>query len=102
MRNGAELKDGDDGASVEQYLVEHLGALRKAVRDGADVRGYYYWSLMDNFEWNHGMNLRFGLYAVDTTSKAKTRTLRPGGAVYARIAKARGVPTVLSQKYPTP
>lgn len=50
--------------------------LAAAVRDGADVRGYFYWSLMDNFEWNHGV-APLGVYAVDPNDPKKTRTPRP-------------------------
>src|SRR5690606_3845159 len=47
-----------------EYVVQHLAWLWRALRDGADVRGYFYWTLLDNYEWNHGMNIRMGLYAV--------------------------------------
>ncbi|MCB9734134.1 MAG: glycoside hydrolase family 1 protein [Deltaproteobacteria bacterium] len=74
--------------SGDGFLEPHLEALHAAMDDGADVRGYFYWSLVDNYEWNHGMSLRFGLYAVDTATKA--RALRPIGARYAQIVRARG------------
>jgi len=48
-----------------QYLRSHLAALSRAVREGADVRGYFAWSLLDNFEWAHGYRQRFGLVRVD-------------------------------------
>ncbi len=48
-----------------QYLRSHLAALSRAVREGADVRGYFVWSLLDNFEWAHGYRQRFGLVRVD-------------------------------------
>ena len=47
------------------YLLRHVRALTEAVRDGADVRGYFAWSLMDNFEWAEGYTKRFGLTRVD-------------------------------------
>ncbi|MEM9064097.1 MAG: GH1 family beta-glucosidase [Planctomycetota bacterium] len=47
------------------YLCRHLHALRKAVREGVDVRGYFQWSIMDNFEWAEGYHKRFGLAYVD-------------------------------------
>ncbi|KAK3144269.1 hypothetical protein QOZ80_4AG0310810 [Eleusine coracana subsp. coracana] len=48
-----------------QYLDGYLTKLAKVIRDGADVRGYFVWSLLDNFEWLYGYTLRFGLYYVD-------------------------------------
>lgn len=47
------------------YLAQHVAAIERAVKEGADVRGYYHWSLMDNFEWAEGYTASFGLYAVD-------------------------------------
>ena len=47
------------------YLARHLVALRAAVAEGADVRGYFHWSLLDNFEWAEGYRMRFGLVYVD-------------------------------------
>jgi beta-galactosidase len=71
----------------ERFLGPHLDSLRAAVDAGVDVRGYYFWSLIDNYEWNHGMDMRFGLYEVDPQTKA--RSLRPIGEAYA-AAVARG------------
>jgi beta-glucosidase len=48
-----------------RYLLQHVQALADAVRDGADVRGYFSWSLVDNFEWAQGYTKRFGLTRVD-------------------------------------
>ena len=58
-----------------EVLDGHLGSLRDAMANGADVRGYLYWSYVDNYEWNHGFDLRFGLYALDPDTKA--RVARP-------------------------
>ncbi|MCB9663138.1 MAG: glycoside hydrolase family 1 protein [Alphaproteobacteria bacterium] len=59
----------------EEVLLEHLAFLRAAMDAGADVRGYWYWSYVDNYEWNLGLKWRFGLYALDPVTKA--RTARP-------------------------
>ena len=48
-----------------EYHKSYLSAVQRAMRNGADVRGYFVWSLLDNFEWNSGFSLRFGLYYVD-------------------------------------
>ena len=69
--NGIALHGKTDAAShiddVEriEYIKGVLTALHKAIEDGADVRGYYLWSLMDNFEWSAGYEARFGLYYTD-------------------------------------
>ncbi|KAJ9562829.1 hypothetical protein OSB04_007989 [Centaurea solstitialis] len=54
----------NDNKRVE-FHEAYLASLAKAIRNGADVRGYFIWSLMDNYEWTHGYNVRFGLYYVD-------------------------------------
>ncbi|XP_076947991.1 beta-glucosidase 16-like [Bidens hawaiensis] len=48
-----------------EFHWKYLAALAEAIRNGANVRGYFVWSLMDNYEWNHGYNVRFGLHYVD-------------------------------------
>ena len=55
--------DRDDRRAL--YIQRYLFAISKAIKDGYDVRGYYYWSLMDNFEWAFGYDMRFGLYEYD-------------------------------------
>jgi beta-glucosidase len=54
------------------YLRSHLSALARAVRDGVDVRGYFVWSLLDNFEWAWGYTQRFGLVRVDYQTQVRT------------------------------
>lgn len=56
---------------ADTVLEEHLTSLEGAVAAGADVRGYYYWSFIDNYEWNHGLDLRFGLYELDGVTKER-------------------------------
>src|ERR1700722_3409920 len=57
------------------YLRNYLGQLQRAIADGAPVRGYFLWSLMDNFEWIHGFRERFGLYHVDFDTLVRTPKL---------------------------
>lgn len=64
----------------ERYIRESLYAVSKAIRDGYDVRGYYYWTLFDNFEWAEGYTQKFGLYAVDPATNE--RTLRNGSRAF--------------------
>jgi len=69
-----------------KFIEDHLMVVNKAIADGIDVRGYMYWSLMDNFEWAHGFKARFGLYHVDfDTCK---RTLYEGSRKYTEIIEA--------------
>jgi beta-glucosidase len=53
------------------YLSQHLAAVHAAIADGVDVRGYYVWSLMDNFEWAWGYGKRFGIVYVDYASQRR-------------------------------
>lgn len=66
-----------------RYIEDHLLVLNKAIEDGFNVRGYYYWSLLDNFEWAHGFDGKFGLYRVDYATKK--RTLYRGSLKYREI-----------------
>ncbi len=54
------------------YLRQHLGSLLAAMQEGVDVRGYFAWSLMDNFEWAEGYTMRFGLIHVDYATQKRT------------------------------
>lgn len=89
-----------DLAGEERSLVETLEWLQRGIADGADVRGYLYWSLVDNYEWNHGTTLPYGLYAVDPHDPHKPRVARPTAALLARIAKAGAIPGDLVARYP--
>jgi beta-glucosidase/6-phospho-beta-glucosidase/beta-galactosidase len=78
------IADSTD-ANRARFVLEHLYELGRAKADGLDVRGYFYWSLLDNFEWASGFCPRFGLHTVDRTTGA--RTVRASTQVYARVAK---------------
>ena len=68
------------------YLKQYLASLAKAMREGADVRGYFYWSLLDNFEWAQGTAPRFGLLHVDFTTQR--RTAKGSAAFYAHLSES--------------
>jgi beta-glucosidase len=75
--NGAAFDDELDGGQVHDddridYVRRHLAAVHAAIEAGADVRGYYLWSLMDNFEWAWGYSKRFGMVHVDYASQQRT------------------------------
>ena len=78
------IADSHDDQRAD-FIADHLAAVWRAIRGGADVRGYFYWSLLDNLEWARGFAPRFGLIEVDY--RTLERTVRPSAKVYARIAK---------------
>ena len=78
------LPDAKD-AKREKYIKSYLAQAHHAIADGADVRGYLHWSLLDNFEWAEGYKYKFGLAEVDFETQA--RTLRPSAYAYAEICK---------------
>lgn len=90
------LPDRDD-KQRPRWLVAHLAALQRAIASGCDVRGYFHWTLVDNFEWAEGWGLRFGLIEMDPATQI--RTPRPSAAVYAAIAQSNGIPTDLLNEY---
>jgi beta-glucosidase/6-phospho-beta-glucosidase/beta-galactosidase len=81
--------NASDDREGPRFLVRNLVAVADAIRSGADVRGYFYWTLTDNYEWNHGMDIRMGLFGVDKGDPMKTRVPRMAAAVYGRIAASR-------------
>jgi beta-glucosidase len=95
--NGCAYNDGPgtNGVIDDQRRIEfhrrYLTELARAIRDGADVRGYYAWSLLDNFEWAEGYRPRFGLVYVDLATQK--RTVKESGHWYAKLVTANAVPT---------
>jgi beta-glucosidase len=75
----------------ERDLRENLTALHRSIQNGADVRGFFYWSLMDNFEWQFGYTKKFGLLAVDFADEKLPRSMKPLAEIYARICRTNSV-----------
>jgi beta-glucosidase len=94
--NGTTWPDrpGPDGRIHDllriRYHARHAAAVRQAIDDGADVRGYFAWSFLDNFEWGFGFSKRFGLVHVDYATQA--RTVKDSGLWYSRLAKEHSFP----------
>ncbi|MBX9720892.1 MAG: glycoside hydrolase family 1 protein [Candidatus Obscuribacterales bacterium] len=93
----AELTEGDwslEDSGRVRYLVSHLMSLYRAITDGANVKGYLHWSLLDNFEWAEGLRARFGLVRVSYPTLK--RTFRKSAHIYKKIAQLNAVtsPTV--------
>jgi beta-glucosidase len=89
MANPDRVVDGRvRDAERIRYLHEHLLALARAAELGVDVRGYFYWSLMDNFEWDSGYAKRFGLIHVDYATQ--TRLLKDSAHWYREFIAATG------------
>jgi beta-glucosidase/6-phospho-beta-glucosidase/beta-galactosidase len=87
----------DVGKRRAENVVRVLEAIARARDEGVDVRGYYHWSLTDNFEWAEGFGPHFGLYAVDYTSYA--RGVTEGGDALRAIATARAVTAAQRKSY---
>jgi beta-glucosidase len=93
--NGIPVPDGldFDGRVRDErrirYLKNHIAQVRRAMDDGVPVKGYFHWSLMDNFEWTHGYGSRFGLVYVDYPSLR--RTIKDSGRWFANVIKANEV-----------
>ncbi|MGV8911320.1 MAG: GH1 family beta-glucosidase [Rhodoglobus sp.] len=93
--NGAaydDTVDADGGVrDVErtEFLRSHLGAILDAIAQGVEVHGYFYWSLLDNFEWAWGYEKRFGIVRVDY--ETQERTIKDSGLAYAKIIRDRAL-----------
>ena len=96
--NGAAYEDTvDAGGAVHdedrtRFILDHVAAVGQAIDQGADVRGYFVWSLLDNFEWSWGYGKRFGIVRVDYGSFE--RTVKDSGKAYAGLIAAakRNIP----------
>jgi beta-glucosidase len=93
--NGAVFLDSPDptgripDSGRIAYLREHIAAVLAAIEEGVRVEGYFYWSLLDNFEWAEGFRSRFGLIHVDYPTGR--RLIKDSGRAYAGIIAANGL-----------
>lgn len=82
------ISTDDDEWRIE-YIKSHLKEVHRSINEGADVKGYFYWSNMDNFEWNKGYYPKFGLIGIDRENNLK-RIIKKSAKVYADIIKNNG------------
>jgi len=94
--NGAAFDDtvSSDGSVDDPdrcgYIARHIDVVREVVRDGVDVRGYFAWSLLDNYEWAEGYRMRFGIVHVDFATQR--RTLKSSARWYSNLVQAHRKP----------
>ena len=104
--NGAAFGDPDAAADLVpdsarvRYLREHLLAARRAIEAGVDLRGYFVWSLLDNFEWSHGYSKRFGIVHVDY--RTQKRTPKASARFYAEVIRTNGAALDVSARTALP
>ena len=92
--NGVE--DSDDHLRP-RYITQHIHQMWRAVNFNWPVKGYFHWTLVDNFEWERGWTQRFGLWGLDVQTQKRTK--RPSADLYAEICKENGLSSEMVQKY---
>jgi beta-glucosidase/6-phospho-beta-glucosidase/beta-galactosidase len=85
----------DDG-TAPRWIAETLQWVQRAVKQGMPVKGYFYWTLTDNYDWNQGMSVRMGLFGVNAN---KDRFSRRGVRVFRQIAEDGEIPDALRRLY---
>ncbi|MGX9788047.1 family 1 glycosylhydrolase [Mycobacterium sp. MMS18-G62] len=90
----------DEDTKRPSYIVNHIAVVQDQIAHGMDIRGYTYWSFVDNLEWSNGYDLEFGLYGSDPTTPELERTPRPASiSAIKQITTANGLPLVLLGTY---
>lgn len=82
------IADRDDTYRAD-YIERHIAHLHHAIRDGIPIEGYFHWSLLDNFEWNEGFEMKFGLIEVDPDDPKLTRKPRASAEFYKNIIQGQ-------------
>ena len=85
-----------DDSLRQRFILRHLFEVHKAIENGADVKGFFYWSTIDNWEWAEGFEPRFGLIGIDY--KTKERQIRDSARMYAAIAKKNKIESDIMKK----
>ena len=92
--NGVECADDH---MRPRYIAQHIHQMWRAVNFNWPVKGYFHWSLVDNFEWERGWTQRFGLWALDVETQKRTK--RPSADLYTAICKENGLSSDMVTKY---
>lgn len=85
----AGIASGNDDRRT-RFLIQYLQETYRAIESGIKVKGFFYWSIIDNFEWHRGFDPKFGLVEIDY--KTQKRTPRPSAQVYSEIIRENGIP----------
>jgi len=80
-----------------RFILTHAAATHRAIQEGIPITGFYFWSLVDNFEWAEGYSARFGLIEVEP--KIQARQLRESARLYAEISKANAITPAMVEKW---
>lgn len=92
--NGFE--DADDQVRP-RYIAEHIHQMWRAVNFNWPIKGYFHWTLVDNFEWERGWTQHFGLWGLDVETQARHK--RPSADLYAEICRANGISDEMVRRY---
>ncbi len=101
--SGLDLLDADGkvhDADRIAFLDAYIGQMQRAIEDGADVRGYFLWTFLDNFEWSEGYRQRFGIVHVDFTTQR--RTVKDSAFWYRKVIETNGENLSVNQPYRQP
>jgi len=93
------IADSDD-SKRPSYIVSHIAVVQDLIAHGMDIRGYTYWSFVDNLEWSEGYHLKFGLFGSDPATPDLERTPKPASiSAISQITRANGLPAALLQLF---
>ena len=82
-----------------RYLLTHLDQVGQAIGAGVDLRGYFQWTLIDNFEWREGFEQRFGIVRMDHDDPDLIRTPKQSAEMYRAIIEANAVTPEIEERY---
>ena len=90
------FSDGADNRRP-RAILEHLAMVHRAIREGIPVRGYFHWTLVDNFEWNNGWQVRFGLIEIDPMTQE--RIPRRSASMFGELCRANAITEAIVERY---